>query len=49
MKVFLKNAMISVVFFLGILSIQLVYSLMLSDIEEKTYTYGMIRAMGLKK
>lgn len=41
--------MITVVFFLGILSIQLVYSLMLSDVEEKTYTFGMIRSLGLKK
>jgi len=49
MQVFLSNAMIAIVFFLGILCVQLVYSLMVSDIEEKTYNFGMIRALGLKK
>jgi hypothetical protein len=36
-KIFLNNAMSTVVFFLVILSVQLIYSLMLSDVEEKTY------------
>ena len=49
MTVFLTNAMVTVVFFLGILCVQLVYSLMISDVEEKTYTFGMIRSMGLQK
>jgi ABC-type antimicrobial peptide transport system permease subunit len=46
MKIFLNNTMITIVFFLGLLCVQLVYSLMLSDVEEKTYTYGMLRALG---
>lgn len=40
--------MSTIVFFLGILSIQLIYSLMISDIDEKTYSYGMLRALGFK-
>lgn len=27
----------------------LLYSLMLSDVDEKTYEYGMLRALGFKK
>lgn len=44
----LSNTMINVVFFLGVLSIQLIYSLMISDVDEKTYEYGMMRSLGLK-
>ena len=40
--------MSTVVFFLGILSIVLIYSLMLSDVDEKTYEYGMLRALGFR-
>jgi hypothetical protein len=36
----------TIVCFLGILSVQLIYSLMLSDVEEKTYEFGMLRALG---
>jgi len=38
----------TVVFFLAILSVMLIYSLMLSDVDEKTYQYGMLRALGFK-
>jgi ABC-type antimicrobial peptide transport system permease subunit len=38
--------MLTVVFFLAVLSIQLIYSLMIADVEDKTYQYGMLRAMG---
>lgn len=47
-QVFLTTSMITIVLFLGILSIILIYSLMVSDVEEKTYTYGMLRALGFK-
>ena len=40
--------MSTVVFFLCILSVQLIYSLMISDVEEKTYQYGMLRALGFR-
>jgi ABC-type antimicrobial peptide transport system permease subunit len=38
----------TIVFFLGILSVVLIYSLMLSDVDEKTYSYGMLRALGFR-
>ena len=47
-RVFLSTALSTIVFFLAILSIQLIYSLMLSDVEEKTYQYGMLRALGFR-
>ena len=36
-------------FFLGMLAAMLLYSLMLSDVDSKTYEYGMLRALGFKK
>jgi ABC-type antimicrobial peptide transport system permease subunit len=48
LRVFLTSSMSTVVFFLAILSIQLIYSLMVSDVDEKTYQYGMLRALGFK-
>ena len=47
-RVFLSSSMSTIVFFLSILSIQLIYSLMLSDVDEKTYQYGMLRALGFR-
>jgi ABC-type antimicrobial peptide transport system permease subunit len=47
-RVFLVSSMTTVVFFLGILSVVLIYSLMLSDVDEKTYEYGMLRALGFR-
>ena len=35
--------------FLAILASMLVFSLMLSDVDGKTYEYGMLRALGFKK
>lgn len=37
------------IIFLIILSSMLVFSLMLSDVDGKTYEYGMLRALGFKK
>lgn len=34
---------------LVMLAILLIYSLMISDIEEKTYEFGMLRALGFLK
>ena len=47
-SIFLDNAMLTVVVFLAILSTQLIYSLMISDVDEKTYDYGMLRALGFQ-
>lgn len=48
MQSFLASTLIVVICFLGILSSQLLYSLMLSDVDQKTYEYGMLRALGFK-
>ena len=37
------------IIFLVILASMLVFSLMLSDVDTKTYEYGMLRALGFKK
>lgn len=43
---FMNANMGTIIAFLAILSTQLIYSLMLSDVEEKTYEFGMLRALG---
>eukprot|EP00357_Protocruzia_adherens_P031584 CAMPEP_0114984976 /NCGR_PEP_ID=MMETSP0216-20121206/7590_1 /TAXON_ID=223996 /ORGANISM="Protocruzia adherens, Strain Boccale" /LENGTH=1353 /DNA_ID=CAMNT_0002347201 /DNA_START=273 /DNA_END=4334 /DNA_ORIENTATION=+ len=48
-KYLLDTVFVSVVFFLGFLSILLIYSLMIAEVDEKTYEYGMLRALGLKQ
>jgi len=44
----MTTSMVTIVLFLIILSTILIYSLMVSDVEEKTYTFGMLRALGFK-
>ena len=46
---YLQATLFTVVIFLAILSTMLLYSLMLSDVDAKTYEYGMLRALGFKK
>mmetsp|Transcript_29437 Transcript_29437/g.44573 ORF Transcript_29437/g.44573 Transcript_29437/m.44573 type:complete len:353 (+) Transcript_29437:1900-2958(+) len=45
----LNNSVTTVMAFLAILCCQLIYSLMLSDVEEKTYEFGMLRALGFNR
>ena len=45
-QIFMNSILGTIVCFLAILSVQLIYSLMLSDVEEKTYEFGMLRALG---
>ena len=45
---FLSSTLLVIIFFLAILSSQLLYSLMLSDVDTKPYEYGMLRALGFK-
>jgi ABC-type antimicrobial peptide transport system permease subunit len=45
---FLNSVLTCVIIFLAFLSSQLLYSLMLSDVDMKTYEYGMLRALGFK-
>ena len=49
MQDFINAIFLSVIIFLAILASMLVYSLMLSDVDGKTYEYGMLRALGFKK
>lgn len=49
MKLFLDNMIASAVLLLVMLAILLIYSLMISDVEEKTYEFGMLRALGSEK
>ncbi len=48
-KIFLENIFSYAVFIIASLSCVLIYSLMLSDVEEKTYQFGMLRALGFPK
>eukprot|EP00742_Colponemidia_sp_Colp-10_P003305 GILJ01003519.1.p1 GENE.GILJ01003519.1~~GILJ01003519.1.p1 ORF type:complete len:1186 (-),score=204.90 GILJ01003519.1:249-3806(-) len=48
-RLFLDNVFRAVVIVLCLLSVLLVYSLMLTDVEEKTYEFGMLRALGMKQ
>ena len=48
-KIFLDNIFNSVMFFLSILCILLIYSLMLGNVDERNYEFGMLRALGYKK
>lgn len=48
-SVFLSTNMATIVAFLVILSTLLIYSLMLGDVEEKTFEFGMLRSLGFKR
>lgn len=43
---FVDNLVVSATFLLLMLSVLLIYSLMIGDVEEKTYEFGMLRALG---
>ena len=47
-QLFLQSTLYTVVAFILILSAMLIYSLMVSDIDEKTYEMAMLRALGLR-
>jgi len=49
LKMFLDNLIATSIFLLVMLAILLIYSLMISDVEEKTYEFGMLRALGFNK
>ena len=48
-KLFLQDIFIGIMFFLWILCVLLVYSLMLGNVDERTYEFGMMRSLGFKK
>ena len=49
LKLFLQDIFIGIMFFLWVLCILLVYSLMLGNVDERTYEFGMMRSLGFKK
>ena len=48
-KVFLDNIFLAIMAFLWLLSVLLIYSLMLGNVDERTFEFGMLRALGFKK
>jgi len=48
-KMFLDQIFFAVNGVLVILSVLLIYSLLLSDVEEKTFEYGMLRTLGMQQ
>ena len=48
-KLFLVSIFMTIVFFMILLSAMLIYSLMIADVDEKTYEMGMLRALGLRR
>eukprot|EP01103_Thecamoeba_quadrilineata_P013162 TRINITY_DN3567_c0_g1_i2.p1 TRINITY_DN3567_c0_g1~~TRINITY_DN3567_c0_g1_i2.p1 ORF type:complete len:1198 (-),score=214.19 TRINITY_DN3567_c0_g1_i2:59-3133(-) len=48
-RMFLDQIFASTVLILIGLSVMLIYSLLLSDVEDKTFEFGMMRSMGLQK
>lgn len=47
-KLFLDSTFLTIVIFMVIISAVLIYSLMVSDIDERTYEMAMLRALGLR-
>lgn len=45
-SVFMASNMGAIVVFLSIISVKLIYSLLISNVSEKTYEFGMLRALG---
>ena len=48
-KAFMNGSIFPILVFLALLSAMLLYSLMLADVDTKTYEYGMFRALGFRK
>ena len=45
---FLDDFIFTITFFLTLISFILIYSLMQSDVEERTYEFAMLRTLGLR-
>lgn len=48
-EIFLENIFIGISVFLWLLSVLLIYSLMLGNVDERTYEFGLLRSLGYKK
>jgi ABC-type antimicrobial peptide transport system permease subunit len=49
MNLHLKTMLFTVVFFMFVIDVILIYSIMLNDVEERTYEFAMLRTLGFKK
>ena len=49
MTIFVQNIIYSILILFAILSYFLINSLMIFNVDEKTYEFGMLRAFGFKK
>lgn len=49
MRYFLDNVFRSVMALMVGLGILLIYSLLLNDVQQRTYEYGMLRMLGMKQ
>lgn len=47
-RLFLTEILFCCIFLMTTLVLLLTYALLLNDVEERTYTYGMLRALGMK-
>ena len=45
----LSTILFTIVFFLFIIDIILIYSILLNDVEERTYEFAMLRTLGFRK
>jgi len=48
-QAYMASTVFMITFFLVMISIMLIFSLMLSDVEGKTFEYGILRTLGFKK
>ena len=48
LQAYFNANLITVIIFLAILATMLIYSLMLQDVNSKTYEFGMLRALGFR-
>ncbi|KNE73088.1 hypothetical protein AMAG_17243 [Allomyces macrogynus ATCC 38327] len=48
-RVFMDEIFFTVIAVLSLLAVLLIYSLLLADVEEKTFEYGMLRTLGLRQ
>ncbi|KAL7747024.1 hypothetical protein RI367_007637 [Sorochytrium milnesiophthora] len=48
-QIFMNEIFFTVIAILALLAALLIYSLLISDVEEKTFEYGMLRSLGMKQ
>lgn len=48
-RLFLDQIFVGVVFLLGLLGVMVIYALVIGNVENKAYEYGMLRALGMRQ